>query len=242
MRFFGQTFFYKNNRNVGKDRVIRYYLGNTHRDEITMMMMMIATTPAPKMTNSSSRAHSRGRKNELISNRFQKERKSAMEKMMKMVGAADGKNDAPQVYVPAEAFGGIKSPERKAADVLHQLLTYTAAWVVVGQLESINCKISIETKDDAEESSDGQREVKRVKNQYEFLLDYLEKNAIKTSNTEEWLEKLSEHDQSLAQRIMTVRMHYAKDDFEWSNVRTLAEEDIERGNKRLTLKMLSSMM
>ena len=29
MRFFGQTFFYKNNRNVGKDRVIRYYLGNT---------------------------------------------------------------------------------------------------------------------------------------------------------------------------------------------------------------------
>ncbi|CAL6390990.1 unnamed protein product [Bathycoccus prasinos] len=52
-------------------------------------------------------------------------------------------DDSPKVYVPCGAFGGASSPERKAADVMHQLLTYTATWVVIGQLESINCRLSV---------------------------------------------------------------------------------------------------
>ena len=151
-------------------------------------------------------------------------------------------DDSPKVYVPCGAFGGASSPERKAADVMHQLLTYTATWVVIGQLESINCRLNVQTPDgeSKEQNLDGQGEVNRVNNQHEFLLDFLEKNPIR--NPEEWMSKLSKADQSLANRIMTARQGYANMDFEWKSVETLAKRDIENGNKKLQTEMLESMM
>jgi hypothetical protein len=151
-------------------------------------------------------------------------------------------DDSPKVYVPCGAFGGASSPERKAADVMHQLLTYTAAWVVIGQLESINCRLNVQTPDgeSKEVNLDGQGEVNRVNNQHEFLLDFLEKNPIR--NPEEWMAKLMKADQSLANRIMTARSGYAQLDFEWASVEKLAKRDIENGNKKLQTEMLESMM
>ncbi len=151
-------------------------------------------------------------------------------------------DDSPKVYVPCGAFGGASSPERKAADVMHQLLTYTATWVVIGQLESINCRLNMQTPDgeSKEQNLDGQGEVNRVNNQHEFLLDFLEKNPIR--NPEEWMSKLSKADQSLANRIMIARQGYANMDFEWKSVETLAKRDIENGNKKLQTEMLESMM
>ena len=151
-------------------------------------------------------------------------------------------DDSPKVYVPCGAFGGASSPERKAADVMHQLLTYTATWVVIGQLESINCRLNVQTPDgeSKEQNLDGQGEVNRVNNQHEFLLDFLEKNPIR--NPEEWMSKLSKADQSLANRIMIARQGYANMDFEWKSVETLAKRDIENGNKKLQTEMLESMM
>lgn len=151
-------------------------------------------------------------------------------------------DDSPKVYVPCGAFGGSSSPERKAADVMHQLLTYTAAWVVIGQLESINCRLNVQTPDgeSKEVNLDGQGEVNRVNNQHEFLLDFLEKNPIR--NPEEWMAKLMKADQSLANRIMTARSGYAQLDFEWASVEKLAKRDIENGNKKLQTEMLESMM
>ena len=151
-------------------------------------------------------------------------------------------DDSPKVYVPCGAFGGASSPERKAADVMHQLLTYTATWVVIGQLESINCRLNVQTPDgeSKEQNLDGQGEVNRVNNQHEFLLDFLEKNPIR--NPEEWMSKLSKADQSLANRIMTARQGYANMDCEWKSVETLAKRDIENGNKKLQTEMLESMM
>ena len=151
-------------------------------------------------------------------------------------------DDSPKVYVPCGAFGGASSPERKAADVMHQLLTYTATWVVIGQLESINCRLNVQTPDgeSKEQNLDGQGEVNRVNNQHEFLLDFLEKNPIR--NPEEWMSKLSKADQSLANRIMIARQGYANMDFEWKSLETLAKRDIENGNKKLQTEMLESMM
>ncbi|CAL6328998.1 unnamed protein product [Bathycoccus prasinos] len=151
-------------------------------------------------------------------------------------------DDSPKVYVPCGAFGGASSPERKAADVMHQLLTYTATWVVIGQLESINCRLNVQTPDgeSKEQNLDGQGEVNRVNNQHEFLLDFLEKNPIR--NPEEWMSKLSKADQSLANRIMTARQGYANMDFEWKSVEALAKRGIENGNKKLQTEMLESMM
>ncbi len=151
-------------------------------------------------------------------------------------------DDSPKVYVPCGAFGGASSPERKAADVMHQLLTYTATWVVIGQLESINCRLNVQTPDgeSKEQNLDGQGEVNRVNNQHEFLLDFLEKNPIR--NPEEWMSKLSKADQSLANRIMIARQGYANMDFEWKSVETLAKRDIENENKKLQTEMLESMM
>ena len=151
-------------------------------------------------------------------------------------------DDSPKVYVPCGAFGGASSPERKAADVMHQLLTYTATWVVIGQLESINCRLNVQTPDgeSKEQNLDGQGEVNRVNNQHEFLLDFLEKNPIR--NPEEWMSKLSKADQSLANRIMIARQGYANMDFEWTSVVTLAKRDIDNGNKKLQTEMLESMM
>ena len=151
-------------------------------------------------------------------------------------------DDSPKVYVPCGAFGGASSPERKAADVMHQLLTYTATWVVIGQLESINCRLNVQTPDgeSKEQNLDGQGEVNRVNNQHEFLLDFLEKNPIR--NPEEWMSKLSKADQSLANRIMIARQGYTNMDFEWKSVETLAKRDIENGNKKLQTEMLESMM
>ena len=151
-------------------------------------------------------------------------------------------DDSPKVYVPCGAFGGASSPERKAADVMHQLLTYTATWVVIGQLVSINCRLNVQTPDgeSKEQNLDGQGEVNRVNNQHDFLLDFLEKNPIR--NPEEWMSKLSKADQSLANRIMIARQGYANMDFEWKSVETLAKRDIENGNKKLQTEMLESMM
>ena len=151
-------------------------------------------------------------------------------------------DDSPKVYVPCGAFGGASSPERKAADVMHQLLTYTATWVVIGQLESINCRLNVQTPDgeSKEQNLDGQGEVNRVNNQHEFLLDFLEKNPIR--NPEEWMSKLSKADQSLANRIMIARQGCANMDFEWKSVEALAKRDIENGNKKLQTEMLESMM
>ena len=153
-------------------------------------------------------------------------------------------DDSPKVHVPCGAFGGTSSPERKAADVMHQLLTYTATWVVIGQLESINCRLNVQTPDglSTEVNLDGQGEAKRVNNQHEFLLKFLEENPIGRQNPDEWLAKLSKADQSLANRIMTARQGYANMDFEWKSMEALAKKDIENGNKKLQTRVLESMM
>ena len=153
-------------------------------------------------------------------------------------------DDSPKVHVPCGAFGGMSSPERKAADVMHQLLTYTATWVVIGQLESINCRLNVQTPDglSTEVNLDGQGEAKRVNNQHEFLLKFLEENPIGRQNPDEWLAKLMKEDSSLANRIMTARQGYANMDFEWKSMEALAKKDIENGNKKLQTRMLESMM
>ena len=160
-----------------------------------------------------------------------------------MFSVRNENDDSPKVYVPCGAFGGASSPERKAADVMHQVVDVYRHMGGDWSVEIYkNCRLNVQTPDgeSKEQNLDGQGEVNRVNNQHEFLLDFLEKNPIR--NPEEWMSKLSKADQSLANRIMTARQGYANMDFEWKSVETLAKRDIENGNKKLQTEMLESMM
>ena len=146
-------------------------------------------------------------------------------------------DDSPKVYVPPSAFNG-KSPERQAADILKQMLTYTAVHVVLGQLQMVNNPINVPTPDN---ESDANYNAKRIDNQYDALWDFLERNPIR-GDPDAWIEKLMERDSALAQRILICRNGYATMDFEWNEFKKLTLNDLETGNEKLLAQSFERMM
>ena len=130
------------------------------------------------------------------------------------------------MFVPAGAFGGT-SPEKRASQMMNAMLTYVSTWIVIAQLENVAPRRSLAGEDAGFE---GESEATRVVDQHEFLLNYLEANPCRDGD--QWLVALVGENPTLAERIMSVRDAYAREDFEWHNVQKLAVSSIKEGNER----------
>ena len=139
-----------------------------------------------------------------------------------------------KMSVPPGAFGGT-TPERKASQLLQNMMTYIACWIVIDQTENAAPKIN--TKDGTDgadqeahdvDSDSATREVRRVVNVHEFLLNFLEENPVKDADA--FMRLLSKASPEIAMRVMEVRAAYAEDDFEWQNSRRLALENMRKVN------------
>lgn len=139
-----------------------------------------------------------------------------------------------KMSVPPGAFGGT-TPEKKAAMMMESMFTYIACWIVIDQTENAAPKIN--TKDGTDgadqeahdfDSDSATREVRRVVNVHEFLLNFLEENPVKDADA--FMRLLSKASPEIAMRVMEVRAAYAEDDFEWQNSRRLALENMRKVN------------
>ena len=131
------------------------------------------------------------------------------------------------MFVPAGAFGG-RSPERRASEMLNAMITYVSAWIVIGQLENVAPRRSL-AGEDANERNESNDEAQRVTTSHDFLLDYLESNPVRYGDS--WLTELTKVNPTLGERIGTVRVAYASDDFEWKNVEKLCVKSMVVGNE-----------
>jgi hypothetical protein len=136
--------------------------------------------------------------------------------------------------VPPGAFGGT-TPEKKAASMMESMFTYIACWIVIDQTENAAPKINTAdgtdgANQDAQDvdSDSATREVRRVVNVHEFLLNFLEANPVKDADA--FMRLLSKASPEIAMRVMEVRAAYAEDDFEWQNSRRLALENMRKVN------------
>ncbi|KAL4431281.1 hypothetical protein ABPG75_006537 [Micractinium tetrahymenae] len=121
------------------------------------------------------------------------------------------------MYVPSDSFGG-QSPERRAALSLQTFFTFVAAkasCVVMSQLEGIG------RSDLGAYNAEGAQ----------TLRHFLVNEPMRDCNA--WLAKLMQQDELLGVRIMEVRQAYAREDFEWGNLKRLAIEGLEQQNTRL---------
>nr|GLL23964.1 chaperonin-like RBCX protein 1, chloroplastic isoform X1 [Ipomoea trifida] len=93
------------------------------------------------------------------------------------------------------------SPEKRAANHLHDFFNFIAVKIVVAQLQRYN------------------REA------YQELMEFLERNSL--NDGDKFCEKLmreSPRHKKLALRIMEVRSAYCKDDFEWEHLSSLSSK------------------
>ncbi|XP_074592896.1 chaperonin-like RBCX protein 1, chloroplastic [Curcuma longa] len=112
-----------------------------------------------------------------------------------------------KMYVPGFAEA---SPEAKAARNLQDFFTYLAVKIVLAQLESYN------------------REA------YDELMEFISGNSL--NDGEKFCRRLmreSPRHKGLALRILEVRSAYAKQDFEWENLKKLAFKMVDESNTRL---------
>ena len=139
-----------------------------------------------------------------------------------------------KMSVPPGAFGGT-TPEKKAASMMESMFTYIACWIVIDQTENAAPKINTADGTDGAnqdahdvDSDSATREVRRVVNVHEFLLNFLEANPVKDADA--FMRLLSKASPEIAMRVMEVRAAYAEDDFEWQNSRRLALENMRKVN------------
>ncbi|EFN59541.1 hypothetical protein CHLNCDRAFT_50106 [Chlorella variabilis] len=118
------------------------------------------------------------------------------------------------MYVPSDSFGGM-SPERRAAQSLATFFTFVAAKVVMSQLEGIG------RSDLGSYNADASNTLRR----------FLQNEPMKDSA--DWLARLTTENEMLGIRIMEVRAAYAKEDFEWDNLKRLAIDGLAADNTRL---------
>jgi len=148
-----------------------------------------------------------------------------------------------KMYVPPGAFGGT-TPERKASQLLQNMMTYIACWIVIDQTEATAPRISTADGTDPDHGEDGENEgtraAARVTNVHDFLLDFLETNPVRDADA--FLEKLVRADPAVARRVMDVRHAYASGDFEWDNTRRLVLEDMAASSARVLKEHLSSTL
>nr|GMC78663.1 chaperonin-like RBCX protein 1, chloroplastic [Ipomoea batatas] len=101
--------------------------------------------------------------------------------------------------LPCAGYG--VSPEKRAANHLHDFFNFIAVKIVVAQLQRYN------------------REA------YQELMEFLERNSL--NDGDKFCEKLmreSPRHKKLALRIMEVRSAYCKDDFEWEHLSSLSSK------------------
>ncbi|XP_041023287.1 chaperonin-like RBCX protein 1, chloroplastic isoform X1 [Juglans microcarpa x Juglans regia] len=112
-----------------------------------------------------------------------------------------------KMYVPG--FGEA-SPEAKAAKNLHNFFTYIAVSIVTAQLQSYNPEA------------------------YEELMEFLNSHSLNDGDKfcASLMRESSRH-KSLALRILEVRSAYCKNDFEWDNLKRLADKMVNESNTRL---------
>ncbi|KAF5474852.1 hypothetical protein F2P56_006711 [Juglans regia] len=112
-----------------------------------------------------------------------------------------------KMYVPG--FGEA-SPEAKAAKNLHNFFTYIAVRIVTAQLQSYNPEA------------------------YEELMEFLNSHSLNDGDKfcASLMRESSRH-KSLALRILEVRSAYCKNDFEWDNLKRLADKMVNESNTRL---------
>ncbi|XP_019171743.1 PREDICTED: chaperonin-like RBCX protein 1, chloroplastic isoform X1 [Ipomoea nil] len=111
-----------------------------------------------------------------------------------------------KMYVPGYGV----SPEKRAANHLHDFFNFIAVKIVVAQLQRYN------------------REA------YQELMEFLERNSL--NDGDKFCEKLmreSPRHKKLALRIMEVRSAYCKDDFEWEHLQSLSSKMMNEYNTRL---------
>jgi hypothetical protein len=148
-----------------------------------------------------------------------------------------------KMYVPPGAFGGT-TPERKASQLLQNMMTYIACWIVIDQTETTAPRISTADGTDPDHGEGGENEgtraAARVTNVHDFLLDFLEANPVRDADA--FLEKLVRADPAVARRVMDVRRAYASGDFEWDNTRRLVLEDMAASSARVLKEHLSSTL
>ncbi|KAI7840716.1 hypothetical protein COHA_005532 [Chlorella ohadii] len=118
------------------------------------------------------------------------------------------------MYVPSDSFGG-QSPERRAAQSLQTFFTFVACKIVESQLQGIG------RGDLGAYNAAGMMTLRR----------FMQEESMRDADA--WLSKLMVADELLALRIIEVRTAYAKEDFEWDNLRRVALEGLEQGNTQL---------
>ena len=146
-----------------------------------------------------------------------------------------------KMYVPPGAFGGT-TPERKASQLLQNMMTYIACWIVIDQTETTAPRISTADGTDPDHGEGGENEgtraAARVTNVHDFLLDFLEANPVRDADA--FLEKLVRADPAVARRVMDVRRAPPPGDFEWDNTKRLVLEDMAASSARVLKEHLSS--
>ncbi|KAL2931343.1 Chaperonin-like RBCX protein 1 chloroplastic [Bienertia sinuspersici] len=115
-----------------------------------------------------------------------------------------------KMFVPGDNRFGEASPEAKAAQNLHQFFTYTAVKIVSAQLESYNPEA------------------------HKDLMEFLDTHSLNDGDKfcADLMRKSPRH-KGLALRILEVRSAYCKNDFEWDNLKRLAEQMVNESNTKL---------
>eukprot|EP00741_Cyanophora_paradoxa_P011025 tig00020553_g10657.t1 len=100
---------------------------------------------------------------------------------------------------------GHASPERELADQLKHFFTWLSVRIVLRQLQELG-------------------------SQDAFLKLHKFASAHSLRDGDQFIRELMNDDQSMALRVLKVREMYAKESFEWSNMRGLVEKDLEESN------------
>ena len=107
------------------------------------------------------------------------------------------------------------------------MFTYVAAHIVAAQLMNLSPRIS--TPDGTSSlGSDGESEARRVGDSYDFLMEFLAQNPVRSGD--DWLRALARAAPALAARVAEVRAQYAERDFEWDVTRRLVRDETSAAN------------
>lgn len=116
--------------------------------------------------------------------------------------------------VPSDSFGG-RSPEKQGSLVLETLFTFAACKIILAQMQGSG------RGDLGSYSGDT----------FSTLVEFMNDHPLNgRTNASEWLTHLLKVDSQLALRVIEVRYSYAKDDFEWDQLRMLTVESLKKEN------------
>jgi hypothetical protein len=128
-----------------------------------------------------------------------------------------------RMHVPSDSFNG-RSPERHAAMMLENMFTFCA------------CKIAL-----AQMQGDGRGDLGSFGGeQHTTLKNFMAEHPLGSGsvNSKEWLERLLQVDRDLALRIIECRYAYAKEDFEWEQLKRIAVDGMDAANVGILRQML----